>query len=226
MRTLALLTTSLVLAGCGPFWFGTGSARPGPDTALPWPPGLEPLAPYALPFPEGTDDEPFPERIDTARSGDVNIPAVHGRGYVHAPFADVWAALQRPEVLADRRRVASTASTPDPRPGFDTSFRLLHRVEDLVTFEFAVDWWMSRVDGTDDVPTFAAARSALVARNEFMYEIDVHLAITEIDDAVTAIQVQRHTRTLAAGEPEARSYVEDLFASIEAAAKGKPLPSY
>src|SRR5690606_12880816 len=140
---------------------------------------------------------------------------------------DVWAALQRADVVADRRRVASTSEVPGTRMGHDRSFRLDHVVEDLITFPFSVEWWMSRVEANGDVPTFAAARSTLVAPNEFMQIVDVHVALVEVAETITAVQIQRHTRTLSfTAEDDARSYVEDLYASLAAAAKGEPLPEF
>ena len=148
-RRLATLLLSLLASGC---W--------GDETTL-FPPGLEPAAEInEATYPVGSEAEPYPERIELVRTYAENArqrpPSIHGRGYVHAPIATVWEALQTPDVNADRRVFDRYEVRRDVEPDYDVSYAIDATIEDLITVRYTTTFRHGVIEGTLEAPLLVA----------------------------------------------------------------------
>ena len=70
------------------------------------------------------------------------------------------------------------------------------------------------------------ARASKTAGTRFITSLEDTIVATRIDDGTTLIELQRRRKSLRDDEEDSGEYVRDLFASIVAAAHGRPLPTY
>jgi hypothetical protein len=221
-RALASLAL-LALGACGPARLPADKL----NDELPWPDGLAPMVGNVATYPAAAGGEPYPETLSFEFADVEGIDAaVHARGFLHAPLADVRDAMHTPEVVIDRRRVTSWEVTNGSKPAFPVSFHVRNTVVDLATFDFHTDWWMSPVAATGSTPEAEVARQVLAEPNDFQKILDVSVVAKRTSDMVTAVEFERHTKALVIGEREAQLSIEDLFASLKAAVHGEPLPKY
>jgi hypothetical protein len=222
---VALVSAIAALVACGP--------KPSTRTA-----GYEPLEETnKASLPAAKDGDPHPEEINlvidpdyNSDEGDPTYGWGHGQGYIKAPIKDVWAAIQKVEVVVDRRNLASYSfAGHDTDKTADVSF-----TTDLKTkqgsFPYQTAWRQRATEGTKDVPTTVVARDELVKPVDIgagiiiMTLISDSIVLTQVDDTTTSIAVIRHLQVLQAQEPG--QYIKDLFASIKATVHGTALPTY
>jgi hypothetical protein len=192
---------------------------------LTFPPGLEPLETNLAPWPEGTEDDPWPETLELV-SGEGDLLWAHGRGYVHAPLPDTWEALRDPDVDVDRRRVASWTVSYDVPQDYDYCYRIHVVVEDIVTLEWDIDWHHGVVNGDLDDPEAVGVR---FFKSEGSSLIDLQagsIAAFSLDDTTTALELIEQLDAPATSEEDLTSYLQDFFDSIVAYVHGRPLPEY
>lgn len=209
MRTLAPL---LLLTGC----FGS-------ETTV-FPPGLEPLeAENRAEWPAGSG---YPETLSLAEGAyDEDLDWVHARGYLHAPLADVYAALRTPDVDVDRREVDSWTVTWDVED-YPTSYVIHNRVDDVITVEFDVTWRHAAVEGTESEPEKTAARWQKTEGSPVITVLEGSAVAWEVADGVTALELQENLESIQSDTHTIASYLTDLFGSVRATVHGEPLPEY
>jgi len=117
---LVPLGLGLALAGCN---------RDVPGV-FPLAVGYQPLEAVEASWPAGTAAAPTPEAIGAPAMGRRDgHDYAHGRAYIHAPLAQVWAALQDP--MTSRIHGPSVEVLPGEEP-FPLSFRLKYRVNSII----------------------------------------------------------------------------------------------
>lgn len=189
---------------------------------------LSPLEPNRAPLPEGTADDPFPETLSIVSGGEGKAWWAHGRGYVHASPADVWAAARVPEVGVDRRAVAEWSVTYDPVDTLDASYRVQNVVHDVVTVEYEL-WWRHELQaGTAVEPELVVARWDKTTGTMFIDELAGSLVLTPVadDPTVTEVDLIQQFEAPMRDDSTMVAFLEDFHASLVAAAHGDPLPTY
>ncbi|HEY3355625.1 MAG TPA: hypothetical protein VGQ83_20405 [Polyangia bacterium] len=197
------------------------------DKTSTMPAGLEPVGknPAEYPPAEGTDQ--YPEKYGTMLSGKTDTYSWAGlKGYIHAPIEAVWAALQDPDTVADRRKVDKYVATLNVETGYDVSFRLANTVYDIITVEFEVTWRQSHIDGTLEAPLAVAANYQKTWGSSVMELLAGSVALKKIDDNTTAFECLEYIAAIMSADESVQSYQPDLYNSVKAKAHGDPLPTY
>lgn len=214
------LVLTLAVAACG-------------GTPVVSPPGLEPLEENLAPEPAPVGDDVTPEAVTTFTGQGAEFEFAHARGYVHAPLAKVYAAMQQAAVVVDRRHVGEFTVTPGVEPEFEVSFRVHNIVFDVVTVEFDTNWRQGVVGGTKEAPTQVAGRAAKVAGTAFIDRLEDSIVLTRVEGGlirsggdVTRFEMVRHIKSATAGSTEAEEYVRDVFANLVEASHDRALPSF
>jgi hypothetical protein len=215
---LALVTTvSAGLGGC----FGNESTEFEHD--------LMPLEENPAPPPTGTAQDPDPELLNLQSGRDDVSDYVYARAYLHADVETVWAAMQDPEVVTDRRAVASTTVTRNVEPDYEVSFRIKNVVEDIITVEFEVTWRQGALERDETeakAPTRVVATYQKTWGTTFIERLEGSVELTSPAPGITELSFVERVDAAAGGDGTIAAYNRDLFASIMARVKGQPLPTY
>jgi hypothetical protein len=144
---LVALPAALALTGCG-------------NTTSPFDSGLAPLpitTGVQLPPPAGSGD-PCGEGMQTMAGGAPGYSFAEGRACLHVPIAQVWAALQMPEVM-DVAYYPDRDHTPacDARTSIETAYPISFRLHQkpgspYSAFDYDVTWRGGLLLGTDLAP--------------------------------------------------------------------------
>jgi len=213
--TFTLVFLASITSGC----FG--------DEETPFPPGLEPLEENVAPAPEPRDGEPFPEELVMVREFAPYTPrthAIHARGYVHAPIADVWEALRDPDVGADRRVFSSWSTTPDVEPEYDYSYVIHSEITQVIVVEYDVTWRHGVVEGTLDAPTLVSARYQKTSGSTAISDLQGSIQLTELESGVTEIAIVEYLRAVASDHGNIEAFLSDMFAELVILSHGGELP--
>jgi hypothetical protein len=97
---------------------------------------------------------------------------------------------------------------------------------DVLTVEFDTEVREGLVAGTASAPEQYAVRAEKTAGTQFITQLEDSMVAVRVDATTTELQLERFANTAGSDETEAGAYVADLYASIVAAAHGKPLPTY
>lgn len=209
----AALSLTLLLTACG-----------APPVELP--PDLVPLdevnqAP--LPGPEGDVD--YPEAFNVVGGDERDYHWAHGRGYVRRPMANVWNALQDPEVTIDRRQVHEWEVKQGINPSRAASWTVKHTVHHrLATIEFVAEWNLDFRGGTPESPEVVAGRAAKIAGTPFISRLEDSIVLRAVDDDVTLVELIRHSETFNTGEAENQQYLTDVYETLRERAWGRAFP--
>ena len=214
MKSSFVLFASLLLVACQ----STESTR--------FPPGLEPLEPdnVAAPAPTGTD--PYPETLALDQGMDDVSNYVHATGYVHGSVAEVWAAMQDPTVVVDRRKVSAYTATLDVEPEYDTSFVTHYTINQVVTVQFDVTWRMGVVSGSTTAPTQVSAVYQKTVGSSFIMMMHGSVELEEIAPGVTRLSYAQRMNAVSTSSMDIATWTMDMFTSIVARVHGQPLPTY
>lgn len=177
-------------------------------------------------LPAATAEDEFPEVMTLVQQDSDPFDFVHGRGYIHAPIAKVWAAMQTPEVVVDRRKVASFTVTTDVEMGFDVSFRIHNVVHDFVTIEFENTWRQIAAEGTVEEPTRVICNYRKTWGSSFIDLMEGAVTLTVVTPDVTEFAIVEHLDATAADSDEIASASRDMYASVVAASHDQPLPTF
>lgn len=219
LLTLGLLGASgALLSGC---W--------GNETSI-FPPGLEPAAAInEASFPVGDASDPFPERLDVvltyAEDARGRPPSVHGRGYVHAPLATVWAALRDPDVSADRRSFASYTVEHDVEPEYDFSYRIDAVVTNIITFGYSTTFRHGVLEGTVEDPIAIAEAWQKTEGSTIIAELRGSVIAREVDAELTSLEMIQYSRTAMSNHGDNEAYLRQVFTAVVALSHGRPLPA-
>ena len=213
LRALARLVPLLLMVGCQ----GT--------VVTEFPAGLEPLEDLVVEAPEGDGRDAFPETVNILSGETEDYYWGQAVGYVHAPISDVWAATQNPDVNVDRLRVDEWVTETDIETEFDVAYQIAHTVYDVLTVEWTVEWRHGAVSGSAEAPEAVGIRWQKVEGTTFITTLEGSIALFEVDEAVTEVQIIEHLSALQSSEEEIVNYFSDMYAEIVSVARGDGLPS-
>lgn len=218
MRRIAAVSggiAALFVSGC----FGTEVTE--------FPDGLEPLEVNELAAPMGTADDPYPEEFILEGSEGGRYDIILGRGYIHAPLADVWAAYRDPAVGADRRTSPEWTSEPLEDEAYDESYVIHHITHDIVTVEWDVTWRHGLVEGTADAPEVVAMRWQKTDGSTLIRTIEGSLVLRPTEDgSATELELAYHANATGAGLDTYLRYMRDVYDDAVAVTHGDPLPTF
>lgn len=190
-----------------------------------FPPGLEPLEENQAPLPEPSGQVQYPEEL-LFEVGNDGYLWVHGRGYVQAPIADVWEAIQDPAVIASRRKDPDYKLKYDVEPGYDLSFSLQYQVEDVITVDWRENWRYGALEGTFDAPEWAMVRYQKVWGSVFIDLLEGSIQLLYVDENTTEIQLIEHLDAAGGSSSDLTRAMNDRLESIRAQLDGEPLPEW
>ena len=209
-----LVAMALLAVGC----FGTEVTE--------FPDGLEPLGENDLAGP-GTTADPYPEEYELVGMGGGRFDRVLGRGYIHAPIEEVWAALQDPSVGADRRTSPEWSSDPITDTPYDASYVVHHITYDVVTVEWDVTWRHGVVTGTAEAPELVAIRWQKTNGSTLISVIQGSLLLRPAGDgSITELELVYHASAAAADTDTYVRYMQDVFNDAVAMTHGEALPTF
>ena len=192
-----------------------------------FPDGLEPLDENTLEPPMGTEDDPYPEEYVLEGSNAGRYDLILGRGYIHAPLAEVWAAYQDPAVGADRRTSPEWSSTPLEDDTYDASYVVHHVTHDIVTVEWDVTVRHGLVEGTPEQPETVAIRWQKTEGSTLISTIEGSLVLRSVGEGdITEIELAYHARATGAGIDTYVRYMQDVYDDALAVIHGEPLPEH
>lgn len=199
------------------------------DAVTVFPPGLEPLEPNTAPAPMGAPGEAYPEAIVilTGERPD-GVAFGHARGYVKAPLAVVWEALRHTDVNADRRAVDewTRVELENTDPTLSHTYLIQVVVRSIITARYEVTWRHGLVEGDLETPEKVAVRWQKTFGLALIEILEGSIVLTELDDALTEIEIVERLDAPQTDEDTVRQYLQDMFDEVVLYAKGHPLPTY
>ncbi len=214
-RSVALVSLALVAA--------TGCTKTYPST-FPIDVGYQPLEANEASWPAGSAADSTPEMLGAPVTGHRDgHDYAHGRAYVKASPAAVWAALQDP--MVSRIHGTSTDVVPGAEP-FPLTFGIKYTVHSIVG---TVEWesaYRGGIDGTADAPQSIGMRYQEVLANRFVRTQSGSLEAAAVDGApdVTSLTFVTWLDATDSGQPAAWGAVQDWFNDIVAKVHGNPVP--
>ena len=192
-----------------------------------FPDGLEPLDENMLEPPMGTEDDPYPEEYVLEASNGGRYSLILGRGYIHAPLAEVWAAYQDPAVGADRRTSPEWSSSPVDDPAYEESYVVHHVKHDIVTVEWDVTWRHGLVEGTMEQPEVVAIRWQKTEGSTLISVIEGSLVLRSVGEGdITEVELAYHASATGAGRDTFVRYMQDVYDDAVAVTHGEPLTEF
>lgn len=187
----------------------------------PFPPGLEPF-----------DDDAMASEIDAPRvealvtqAEDDDVNSLWARGYIFAPPAAVWAAVQTREAIVARCQTTSRTFIEDPSPVYAIDFDVRYFVDDLLDVEWTDEWRGDLVTGTTAKPGIAMLKHQKIEGSDFIALSEGTIKLLATDDPdVTELQFVEHLSALTADSQQLVDGANDTFAAILAVVRGAPIP--
>jgi len=207
MRVTWLLMGALVVAACQD------------DVTTPFPPGLEPLEDNTVP---DTDDRSEVLRTRSVSGGFVRV---HGRGYVHAPPAEVWAASRMPDAMVARCSTDKREITLDTEPEYEFSFLVHYTRHEIVTVEWDDQWRYGIVEGTADEPVIGMIRHQKVQGSDFIELSAGSVQVLATDDpGLSELAFVEHLDAIAGSAGDVIAGMQANYDALVALAHGQPIP--
>jgi len=192
------------------------------NVATEFPDGLEPLEDNMVPVPQGGT----PTEGISFVTGENDYKWVHGRGYILADPATVWAATKDPE------RMAATCSTDRHtvmlglEPQYEYGFQLHYEVDQVITVAWDESWRYGTVLGTPATPELAIIRYQKVFGSDFISLLEGSIQVLATDQpGVTEMQFIEHLSALGGSAGQMQDAMQHRFDIVAAVAHGQPLPA-
>ena len=198
--------------------FSSAVALAACNESTEYPPGLEPLEANTAPDPAGVD------QIAIVPGDTPDYAFAHGRAWIAAPAAAVWAAIKDPEVIVSWRQTDRHVATPTPDPMYELRFELHYEVDDIITVAWDEDWRYGTLAGTPEAPELALARYQKVYGTVYIDLIEGELEVVPLDASTTELAMIEHVDASQGGSAEITTTMNDRFASVLARVRGLPLP--
>jgi hypothetical protein len=197
-----------------------------------FPPGVEPWETNLATLPSATAESPCPETITFVRTRfatpDGMVDSVHARACIHAPMADVWQAVQDPEVARDHTSVNSYAVINPPMPAeCDGDYQTqINAGPGAFAFDFRLCWRHSVAEGLEDAPTLTATRWQKVwgSANVTLMEGSLVTRPLEGHPEITVVEYQYHLDALTANHGTIESFLNVIYGRLVDRVHGRTLP--
>ncbi|MEM9193793.1 MAG: hypothetical protein AAGF12_31750 [Myxococcota bacterium] len=197
--------------------------------------GIEILEDNEAPLPEPVDGDIYPEVLSVV-SGKRGFDWGHGRAFIKAPAADVWAAIEDPEVVMDRGRNNDRQSFElGVMPEWDLSYNIHYEVTGIISVEWTELWGgiltiiedcRSNGDENCDSLPWALVKYQKVEGTTFIPLIEGTILLFETEENVTEIQLIQHLDAASSDASDIRQTFRDQYSSILARVRGEPLPRF
>jgi hypothetical protein len=196
------------------------------------PPGFEPLDATNQAVPPTSTTEAHPELLNIVKGHDDtnDFDWAEAQGFVHASVAEVAAALQDANVLADRRQLTSWSSAANTADTVADDSFTINCVTKQLSLTYVVGWRELATQGTKSDPVVYVARSDLlksasVLGMDVMGLLSDSIVLGVVDPTTTSFAMIRHRNSLQSSPADAAQYVNDVYASVVAKVHGNPLPT-
>ncbi len=156
------------------------------DISTPFPPGLEPLEDNRAPVPAPVDGDDTPEAVETLGESRGDLTVGMARGFIHAPIADVAAALADSAVAVDKTIADEASITPATDPDYPTSFAVHYTVHSVITVEWDIDWREGAEHDREGHLQGYRARYQKTYGTDFITTFEGSVELTPVSDTVTA----------------------------------------
>jgi hypothetical protein len=204
----ALASGSMVAAGCQD------------DVTTVFPAGLEPLEDNAAPEPPGG---PSSEELMLV-SSDGEHKWVHGRGFIQASPAAVWAASKDPERMANCDTTSHSA-TVGVEPAYEYGFEMHYFVDDVLNVEWDELWRYGTIEGVTEAPSFAIIRYQKVFGSDFITNLEGSAIFLATDVAErTEVQFVEHLTALGGSIDNMKHSTQHRFDVLSAVVHGRDIP--
>jgi len=196
----------------------------GCKSKTPFPEGLAPLEDNRATWP-ADGSESIQTKLGTEAETDGGYTWGHARGYILRPISDVYSALGRSRVSANRRSLTAY-EVEDDVEDYPHSYALHNRVEDIITVEFTITWRHGALDGNESTPSEVGTRWQKTDGSDVIELQRGSVYTWAVNDSTTALEFVLHQRSMADDHDVIETYLDDYYADILAAAKGEDLPEY
>jgi len=214
----AVVFASLTFFGCG------GGCRGNTPTPFDPAVGFEPLEPVTdVAYPAPANGDPHPEALQTTQGSLSGYDWAHGAAYVHAPIADVYAALAEPVV--DRIHGADWSVSGATEPGYPITFSIDYSAGPAL---FRVHWTIAYrggvTAGTADAPQEVGMRFQKTSGTNYIPIQTGSVDVFDTGDGVSALLFAWHLSAYGEGPDAASGGIQDWFNGIVAQVHGQPVP--
>ena len=191
-------------------------------TTTPLAAGVWPLEDNTAPLPSAGPGT-YPQTLSIVTGSQDAYDWAHGKAWVQAAPADVWRALQDPEVLVDRHGTDSHAVTVDDEPEYAFSFSI-HYTKSIVAWD--EQWRHGVSQGTFALPEVALIRYQKVAGTSFIALLEGSITVREVpgERAVSIVEFINHIKATGADTNTAVTTLHNQFSSVLAKLEGQALP--
>lgn len=186
------------------------------DIRTEFPDGLEPLEDNRAPAVDGSETI----RYDSA---DGDPKRLHGRGFVAAPPAVVWAASKAPERMAARCATTRHRFEVGVEPQYEYGFLMHYEVDEILTVEWDEHWRYGTIVGTPDDPELAIIRYQKTFGSDFISLIEGSLLLVPAPGG-TEVQLVEHLSAVRGSLDQMRGSMSRRYQMLRAVAHGEPEP--
>lgn len=222
MSTALLVRLCAISLSCG---FLNGCF--GNEATL-FPGGLDPLEENLVPpFALEEGELRYEERLEVVRAraaSNGETPALHGRGYVHAPLAAVWRALRTPEVAVNRREASSWSAEEASDDRYDFVVVIRTVIRRIITIEYDVTWRHGIIAGDPSAPREVRVRYQKTFGSTAIWDLQGSMVLRAVDGGTTELETIQYLGAVASGHDQMEPWFHDMFAELIALAKGLELP--
>jgi hypothetical protein len=211
-----LLLLAVSVAGC---------KKPNQVDEFPLEVGFQPLEPLLLTatFPDGTTGDPHPQGLGPiAQASTFQHWGSHARGYLHAPLAKVYEALQDPAASYIHNDAGGTTRAGDDTFGvepFPVSFVVHYRNPTPIgDVRFDVTYRAGPLEGTEAAPLVIGQRYQKTFGTGFIDVMAGSLRAFPVDGApeVTAVEMVAWLQAKTQDQADCDGTLTDLFGDLAA----------
>jgi hypothetical protein len=210
-----LAISALALSGC---W--SNVATPFPEGLMAWEDNTA-----TLPEPAGTDA--CPEMLSMVNTRYGGRPAVHAKGCIHSPIAQVWRSVRDPQTGRDPTTTDGfRVEEYETEPEYDYSYRTyVHISSGAFQFEFNAGWRHGLVEGSDQAPAVTATRWQKVFGTELFSVMEGSLILRPhpSDPNITVAEYQYHLDGTGVDHGRIQSFLSVIYGRLRDRANGVAL---
>ena len=209
---------AVLLSGVAVLTLGTGCFG---SSATEFPAGLEPLEDNSAPAQQGGS----PQEDLALVHGRDGYTWAHGRAYLHAAPAAVWAVIKDAELLGPTCALDSHSIIENSEPDYEYSFQLHSVVESTLTVEWDEAWRYGTVLGTPEAPELAMIRYQKTYGSDFIYLIEGSIQVlATAAPEITELELIEHVDALQVSTDDIEGSMTERFGKVVAVLHGTELP--
>src|SRR5262245_40117119 len=151
---------------------------------------------------------------------------VHGRGYVRAPPARVWAGAKEPEVADQGCEATRHSWTAGGEPEYEFSLAIHYEVDKVITVAWDEDWRFGTITGTPDQPTRTMVRYQKVNGSDLIKILEGSIQYYALadDTNITMVEYIEHLNARSSGPDDSMKTMQRRFDDTVLRAHGGVIP--